>query len=85
MMDKPKMIDIIGSSNIKRVGYDGERKKLYIQFLKSNIYMYEYSDVPENVYKELISSESVGSYFHKNIKNVYKCDKIEKEEEETCG
>ena len=62
----------VKSSNLVSVGY--ENKTLEIEFKGGGVYTYE--NVPEEVYKGLISATSIGSYFHKNIKNVYVFKKI---------
>ena len=70
------MIEMIPveSSNILEVGYDELGEVLYITF-KSGI-TYTYEDVPYYVYEELLSAESKGQYFHKNIRGVYEYHKI---------
>jgi len=58
----------VGSSNIASVGYhDG---KLFVEFKRSGA-VYEYRGVPEDVYQALINAESVGKFFHRNVKSVY--------------
>jgi hypothetical protein len=59
----------VSSSNIASVGHDGASQTLEIEFLNGSIY--EYYDVPEDVYQELISASSVGGYFAQRVKNVY--------------
>ena len=57
------------SSNIERIGYDPNSNTLRVEF-KSNR-TYDYSNVPENVFSELKSASSVGSYHAKNIRNIF--------------
>ncbi|POA88920.1 KTSC domain-containing protein [Pseudomonas protegens] len=59
----------VSSSNIAAVGYDEFSQTLEVEFLNGAVY--EYYDVPEYVYQELISASSVGGYFAQRIKNVY--------------
>jgi hypothetical protein len=59
----------VSSSNIAAVGHDESSQTLEIEFLNGSVY--EYYDVPEYVYQELISAPSVGGYFAQRIKNVY--------------
>ncbi|MDD2099980.1 MULTISPECIES: KTSC domain-containing protein [Pseudomonas] len=59
----------VSSSNIATVGHDESSQTLEVEFLNGAVY--EYYDVPEHVYQELISASSVGSYFAQRIKNVY--------------
>ncbi len=56
----------VRSTQLKSVGYDPETSKLEIQFNSGAVY--EYSDVPENTYKALVESPSIGTYFTDNIK-----------------
>lgn len=63
----------VTSSNIAKVGYDGE--SLYLLF-NSGI-AYRYLNVPQTIHKALISAESVGSFFHKAIRNVFRHEKLE--------
>lgn len=65
----------VNSSNLKSVGYDPATRTLEIEFLNSGLY--QYSGVPESVYKELMSASSHGQYFDNHIKKgVYPYRKI---------
>lgn len=64
----------VASSNIASVGYDAKKKILEIEFHHGAIY--QYFDVPEEVYGELMKAGSLGSYFIYNIKNEYKNEQI---------
>lgn len=59
----------VSSSNIASVGYDSETSTLQIEFNNGSIY--DYYDVPEDIYTALINAGSVGSFFHANIRNIY--------------
>jgi hypothetical protein len=59
----------VSSSNIATVGHDEPTQVLEVEFLSGALY--EYYDVPEYVYQELISASSVGSYFAQRVKNSY--------------
>tara|TARA_R110002096_G_scaffold220393_1_gene408874 strand:+ start:41 stop:1894 length:1854 start_codon:yes stop_codon:yes gene_type:complete len=61
------------SSNIASVGYDAEKKLLEIEFHHGAVY--QYFDVPERVYEELMSSPSQGAYFMNEIKEKYNYNK----------
>lgn len=63
----------VNSSNISSIGYDEENEILEIEFKKGEIY--QYFDVPYEVYDELMNAESHGKYLAANIKNVYKYEK----------
>jgi hypothetical protein len=62
------------SGNIKSAGYDIDGKTLEIEFLSGGIY--QYYNVPAEIYKELLRAQSCGKYFHRNIKDVFRCRKI---------
>ena len=47
---------------------------LEIEFTSSSVY--QYFDVPEVEYRNLISAESIGKYFNQNIKDKYRCARI---------
>ena len=54
------------SSNIESIGYDSNSKILEVEF--TNMSVYRYYEVPEDVYEELMAAESKGSYLHREIK-----------------
>ena len=63
------------SSDIASIGYDDASSKLEIEFHSDNS-IYQYYGVPKIEYDELMSASSHGKYFHKNIKNRYRYEKI---------
>ena len=63
---------IVNSSLIFSIGYDCGI--LEVEFQRDGIY--EYQDVPPEVFHELTLAKSIGEYFVRNIKPVYKCRKI---------
>ncbi|SDO22059.1 KTSC domain-containing protein [Polaromonas sp. JS666] len=67
-------MQFVDSSTIERIGYDPNSSTLRIEF-KSNR-TYDYFNVPENVFNELRSASSVGSYHARNIKNSYSYTEI---------
>ena len=56
----------VQSSNIISIGHDG-KNTLEIEFKRGGIY--QYSPVSTEGYVQLQQAESVGKYFHENIKN----------------
>ncbi len=62
----------VDSTNIKLVGW--EAGTLRVEFHKGGVY--EYAGVPEGTAKLLISSDSPGSFFARNIKGLYPTTKI---------
>lgn len=64
----------VSSSNLVAVGYDEEEKLLHVQFKNGNVY--EYRGVPKKTYQNLMGAESLGSYFHQNIKFGFPYSKV---------
>jgi len=60
----------VSSSSIASVGYDPETLTLEIEF--SSGLIYQYFDVPEQVYNDLRNAGSPGGYLASNIKGVYR-------------
>lgn len=58
----------VSSSNLVSVGYDEVTMTLEVEF---NNGIYQYYDVPLYIYEELMGYASLGSYFHRNIKNSF--------------
>ena len=66
MNTKPETSSSLESSLLKEVSYDPFMSVLSICFNNGGVY--EYIDVPEKVYNELIAAPSAGKFFHNNIK-----------------
>lgn len=66
---KPEVSSSIDSSLIKEVGYDPFMEVLTVNFRSGGVY--EYIEVPEKVYNDLIEAPSAGKFFHINIKNKF--------------
>ena len=64
----------VSSSNIASVGYSQENEILTVEFIRGE--QYEYYDVPEYIYRELMSASSHGSYFNMNIRNAFSYNKV---------
>lgn len=64
----------ITSTNISSIGYDATNETLEVEFHNGGIY--QYFQVPEAVYLELMSASSKGSYLHHQIKSRYQYKKI---------
>ncbi|WP_277973046.1 KTSC domain-containing protein [Pantoea agglomerans] len=62
------------SSNIRSVGYDENDSILEIEF--NNGAIYQYFDVPQNIYSDLITSDSVGGFLAKNIKGHFRYSRV---------
>lgn len=64
----------VESSNLASVGYDAENEILEVEFKHGGVY--QYFDVPQNVYEELMNASSHGVYFSANIRNDYEFRKL---------
>jgi ATP-dependent DNA helicase RecG len=63
----------VASSNIASVGYDKNAHILEIEFHHGAIY--QYVDVPERVFEELMNSPAIGAYFMNEIKRKFEYQK----------
>lgn len=70
----------VKSSNIAEVGYDPATRTLEVAFRTGAVY--QYLEVPETVYRELLSSESVGNFLNVEIKKNYQARKVNRDEDE---
>ncbi|WP_439835328.1 KTSC domain-containing protein [Aeromonas enteropelogenes] len=64
----------VSSSNVASVGYDHISLTLEIEFHNGGIY--QYYDVPEDIYSALMNAGSIGSFFSYNIRNHYPTQRI---------
>jgi hypothetical protein len=60
----------VDSSLLVSVGYDHDRLVLETELTSAAVY--QYLDVPESVFQELMSADSLGSYYNKNIRTNYR-------------
>ena len=64
----------VASSNLASVGYDTTTQTLEIEFLSGSVY--QYYNVPENLYEQLMQASSKGRFFHQYIRNAYPYSRI---------
>lgn len=74
IMNYPQM-QPVSSSNVAELGYDSDSQIVYVRFLNNTLYIYK--SVPEVEFNGLINAPSIGSYLHRNFKNVYPYERIE--------
>ncbi len=67
------MVPVV-SSVIAEVGYNASLRTLEIVFKSGAIYLYYF--VPQDVYDALMSADSKGTYFNKQIKGVFEHHQI---------
>ena len=65
----------VSSSNIESIGYDEQNDQVYVRFLNGSHYVYK--GVPLHEFENLRDAPSLGSYLHRNYKNVYPYERIE--------
>ena len=71
-----KIINVeIKSTNLKSASYDTETEVLQITFNNGSIY--DYNNVPWNVFTKLRMADSQGKYFNENISRKYKYTKVQ--------
>jgi hypothetical protein len=70
-----EMIEV-SSSNVRAIGYDESEQVLHVIFLNNNTH-YIYKGVPIGEFDGLKNAPSIGSYLHRNIKNLYPYERIE--------
>ena len=65
----------VSSSNVESIGYAEQQQILYVRFLNGALYIYKGVNVYE--YEGLKTASSIGSYLHRNIRNIYPYERIE--------
>lgn len=60
----------VSSSDVASVGYEPSTMTLEVEFHSGAVY--QYFDVPEVEYQNLMSAGSVGKYLNQNIKNSFR-------------
>lgn len=63
----------VSSSNLVSVGYDSSTATLIIAFHSG---VYDYYNVPQNIFEGLLNASSKGKYHHAFIKNSYRYSKV---------
>lgn len=69
MPHKPPQFIAVRSSSIHHVGYDQTTQRLLLEYEGGR--WYEYFDVPEDVYVDLMHAESLGRFVNYAIKPHY--------------
>ena len=64
----------VASSNLASVGYDPATETLEVEFLSGSVY--QYYNVPENMYDQLMREGSKGRFLHYYIKNAYPYSRV---------
>ncbi|WP_080698481.1 KTSC domain-containing protein [Janthinobacterium lividum] len=64
----------VSSSNIEAIGYDQGSETLEVEFKNGSVY--QYFDVPEQIYTDLSAAGSVGGYLAAHIKGIYRFSRV---------
>ena len=64
----------VSSSNLVSVGYDADSATLEIEFDGGRVY--QYAKVPQEAYRALMNADSIGSHFHRHIRDKYPTTEI---------
>jgi hypothetical protein len=63
----------VTSTNVVSVGYDAAIETLEVEFKNS---VYQYYNVPQPIYDQMMASESIGKFLNVYIKPMYPCSKV---------
>ena len=81
VLDDEKLVSKIGqtvfwptSGNVERTTYKSSDDLLEVEFLNGGIY--QYKDVPKDIWEGMKIADSVGSYLHQHIKGNYRYEKV---------
>ena len=66
--------ETVASSTILSVGYETTSETLEVEFKGGSLY--QYYNVPESVYQDLMASDSKGKFLHVYIKSSYPCSRV---------
>lgn len=65
----------VSSSNIAELGYDEVNEIVHVRFTNNTLYYYK--GVSKMEFEGLLNAPSIGSYLHRNFKNVYPYERVE--------
>ena len=64
----------VASSNISSIGYDEPSQTLEVEFLNGTVY--QYYNVPVNMYDQMMVEGSKGKFLNTYIKNAYPYSRV---------
>ena len=70
-----KRSPVKGSSNVLECGHDPDKNVLEVMFKGGGVYQYHGVDADKHA--AMLKADSVGSFFHANIKNAHKFTKVD--------
>lgn len=63
----------VSSSNIAAIGFELLSETLEVEFKNGSIY--QYFNVPEVLFEQLMAATSVGAFFNANIRDAFGCQR----------
>lgn len=66
--------DPVASSNVASIGYNAPSETLEVEF--TNGAVYQYFNVPSNLYEQLVQAGSKGQFLHVYIRNSYPYSRV---------
>lgn len=66
--------EMVDSSTVLSIGYEPTSSTLEIEFKSGGVY--QYYNVPEPIYQQLMTSDSKGKFMHAYIKPAYPCSRV---------
>jgi DNA helicase HerA-like ATPase len=66
--------ELVDSSTVLSIGYEPTTNTLEVEFKSGGLY--QYYNVPEPIYEELMASNSKGKFLHEYIKPAYPCSRV---------
>ena len=66
--------EFVTSSNVRSIGYDSATGTLEVEF--HNSFVYQYYNVPTQVYEAFMASPSKGQFLNSQIKNMYAFSRV---------
>ena len=66
--------DGVQSSMIASLGYETDTSTLEVEFNSGAVW--QYYDVPESIYYDMMNSGSLGKFFHANIRGQYREEQV---------
>ena len=64
----------VSSSNIASIGYDERTQTLEVEFLDDSVY--QYFNLPTNIYEALMAAPSHGVFLHANIRDQFAYERL---------
>ncbi|MEO1765034.1 MAG: KTSC domain-containing protein [Cyanobacteria bacterium J06629_18] len=65
----------VASTMASAIGYDSDNEVLQIEFNSGAVY--QYSDIDEDTFEDLYSSDAIGRYYNQYIKGKYQSERID--------